>query len=157
MGFCLITSRRFAASVRYIHFFITICSNRRLRIFLDPHLSTSLLKNTHTHTGRGSFTKSTSTSLVSFFVLCTAFSLSLFFAFHILKQPRTKYLILPKFPPPQRTNHSQITSHCELIDPGFPGIIAQFKSGRFLRCGRGVFFFFYVREGGSVCKKNEVE
>lgn len=59
--------------------------------------------------------------------------------------------------PPQRTNHSQITSHCELIDPGFPGIIAQFKSGRFLRCGRGVFFFFYVREGGSVCKKNEVE
>lgn len=156
MGFCLITSRRFAASVRYIHFFITICSNRRLRIFLDPYSSTSLLKNTHTHRKGLFYEVNVNKSRFFFRSLHCFFSFSFLCFSHIETTPH-QISYPSQVSPPQRTNHSQITSHCELIDPGFPGIIAQFKSGRFLRCGRGVFFFFYVREGGSVRKKNEVE
>lgn len=113
---------------------------------------------THTHTHRKGLFYEVNVNKSRFFFrsLHCFFSLSFLCFSHIETTPH-QISYPSQVSPPQRTNHSQITSHCELIDPGFPGIIAQFKSGRFLRCGRGVFFFFYVREGGSVCKKNEVE
>lgn len=155
--FCMITSRRFAASVKVYTF---LHHHRMLEMAATHILGHSfkyILAHTHTHTERGSFTKSTSTSLVSLFFLSTLSALlfffflffSLFFAFHILKQPRTKHLILLMFSP-QRTNHSQITSDCELIDPGFPGSTTQFFAGRLLRCARGVLFFSCTGRRGGV-------